>query len=76
MIAPETHGAAKSPGVGQFQSSKFFRQNNICMSPIVGSQYGAMAEAVESLIAPLYSQGKLTMPRRKNKIKINTKTKF
>jgi hypothetical protein len=53
MRAPETlkYGAAKSPGLGQFPF--IFRQNNICMSPVVGSQYGAMTEAVESLIAQL-----------------------
>jgi hypothetical protein len=37
------------------------------MSSLVGSQYGAMAEAAESLIAELYSQGKLTQTRRENK---------
>jgi hypothetical protein len=31
------------------------------------SQYGATKEAAEILIAQLHSQGKLTMPRRKNK---------
>jgi hypothetical protein len=36
------------------------------MSSVVGSQYGAMTEAAESLTAQLYSQGKLTTPRRKN----------
>jgi hypothetical protein len=41
-------------------------QNKICMSPVVGPQYGAMTEAAESLIAQLYSQGKLTTPRCKN----------
>jgi hypothetical protein len=41
-------------------------QNNISMSPIVGSQNGAMTEAAESLIAQLYSQVKLTMLRCKN----------
>jgi hypothetical protein len=34
-------GGTKSPGLGQFPSSQFFSQNNICMSPVVGSQYGA-----------------------------------
>jgi hypothetical protein len=48
------------------------------MSPVVGSQYGAMTEAVESLIAQLYSQGKLTTPRCENpKIrKLNFKCKW
>jgi hypothetical protein len=53
--------------MGQFPASKFFRQNNISMSSGVGSQYYvAMKEAAESLIAQLYSQSKLTTPRRKN----------
>jgi hypothetical protein len=54
-------------GLVQFPASKFFRQNNISMSFIVGSQYGAMTEAAESLIAQLYSQGKLTTPRHENR---------
>jgi hypothetical protein len=47
------------------------------MSPVVGSQYGAMTEAetAESLIAQLYSQGKLTTLRRENK-KIRHKNKI
>jgi hypothetical protein len=67
--SPETlkQGVAKSPGLGQFPSSKTFRQNNICMSPLVWSQYGAMTEAAESLIAQLYSHYKLTTQRRENK---------
>jgi hypothetical protein len=32
----------------------------------VGSQYGAMTDAAESLIAQLYSQGKFNARRRKN----------
>jgi hypothetical protein len=32
------------------------------MRAVVVSQYGAMKEAAESLIAQLYSQGKLTTP--------------
>jgi hypothetical protein len=60
-------GAAKSPALGQFPSSILFRQNNICMSAALGSQYGATAEAAESLVAQLHSQGKLTTPRRENK---------
>jgi hypothetical protein len=39
------YGAAKSPGLGQFPSSNFFCKNNICISPVLGSQYGAMTEA-------------------------------
>jgi hypothetical protein len=38
------------------------------MITIVGSYYGATTEAVESLIAHLHSQGKLTMPRREDQI--------
>jgi hypothetical protein len=37
-----------------------FRQNNICMGGALGSQYGAMTVAAESLIAQLHSQSKLT----------------
>jgi hypothetical protein len=37
------------------------------MSAALGSQYGATAEAAESLVAQLHSQGKLTTPRRENK---------
>jgi hypothetical protein len=48
-----------SPGLlGQYPSSKFFHQNNICMSPaVVGSQYGRSYDciAAESLIAQLVS---------------------
>jgi hypothetical protein len=56
MRAPETLkcGAAKSPELGQFPSSKIVCQNNICLSALVGFQYGAMTEAAESLIAQLY----------------------
>jgi hypothetical protein len=32
----------------------------------MGSQDGAMTEAVESLIAQLYSEGKVTTPRHEN----------
>jgi hypothetical protein len=61
--------------LGQFPTSKIFRQNNICMSAVVGSQYGALKEAAESLIVQLYSQGKLI--RRDAKIeKLDPKTKF
>jgi hypothetical protein len=42
------------------------------MSPVVGFQYGAMTEAAESLIAQLYSQGKLTTPRRESKKILHT----
>jgi hypothetical protein len=61
------YGAAKSPGLGQFPSSKFVLQNYICISAVVGSQYWAMTKAAESLIAQLYSQGKLTTPHRENR---------
>jgi hypothetical protein len=43
---------------------KCFRQNNISMSSVVGSQFGAMTEAAESRIAHLYSQA---TPRGKNR---------
>jgi hypothetical protein len=62
--------------MGECPSSKFSRQNNICMSAVVGSQYGATTGAVESLIAQLYSQGKLTTPRQKNRKIGNENKKF
>jgi hypothetical protein len=58
------YGATKSPGLEQFPSSKFFRQTSICMSAVVGSQYGATTE--ESLLAQLNSQEKFTMPTCEN----------
>jgi hypothetical protein len=60
------YGAAKSPGLGLLPSSILNRQNNICVSAALGSQYGATTVAAESLIAQLHSQGILTTPRRKN----------
>jgi hypothetical protein len=36
------------------------------MSPVVGSQYGATKGTVESLVAQLHSQSKLTTPRLEN----------
>jgi hypothetical protein len=65
------YGAAKSPGLVQFPSSKFFRKNNICMRAGVDSQYGATTVAAESLIAQL----KLTTPSRENR-KFDMKLKF
>jgi hypothetical protein len=59
--------AAKSPGLDNDHLQKCFRQNNIYMSAVVGSQYGATKVAEESLIAHLDSQGKLTTLRRENK---------
>jgi hypothetical protein len=50
----------------QFPFSKLFRQNNKSMSSVVSSQYGAMTEAEERLIAQLSSQGKLSKSRCKN----------
>jgi hypothetical protein len=44
------YGAAKSPELGQCPSSKFFCQNNICMSPVLGSQYGAKAAESSALL--------------------------
>jgi hypothetical protein len=69
MRAPESskYGAAKSPGLGQCPSSKYFRQNNICLSAVMGSQYGATTGAAGSPISQLHSQGKLTTPRRENR---------
>jgi hypothetical protein len=37
------------------------------MSPVLGSQYGATAEAAERIIAQLHSQGKITTPRCENR---------
>jgi hypothetical protein len=55
----------------------FFRQNNICMSVVVGSLYGAITVATESLIAQLDSQGKLTkLCRDANIGKFDTKRNF
>jgi hypothetical protein len=64
MSAPETQsmGLQRAPDWDSFRL-----QNNICMSSEVVSQYGAMTEAAESLIAQLYSQGKLTTPRHENR---------
>jgi hypothetical protein len=59
-----------------FPSSTFSHQTSICLSAVVGSQYRATTVAAESLIAQLDSQGKLTMPRRENKKKLDMKTKF
>jgi hypothetical protein len=57
-----------------------FRHNNICMGAALGSQYGAMTEAAEILIAQLHSQSKLTTAwhkNHKNSIRPNsTKTNF
>jgi hypothetical protein len=58
MSAPEALSTAcKEPRTGTVSIFKIFRQNNICMSAIVGSQYGATTAAAESLIAQLHSQG-------------------
>jgi hypothetical protein len=37
-----------------------FCQNNFCMGAALGSQYGAMTVAAESVIAQNHSQSKLT----------------
>jgi hypothetical protein len=55
--------------VGHFPAYKFFLQTSICMTSVLGSQYGATTEAAESLIAHLDSQDKLTTPRRENRKK-------
>jgi hypothetical protein len=52
MKAPDT-----LPRLGQFPSSILFRQNNICMSAVLSSQYGATTAAAENLRAQLHSQG-------------------
>jgi hypothetical protein len=44
-----------------------FRQYNICMGAALGSQYGAMTEAAEILIAQLHSQNKLTKAWHENR---------
>jgi hypothetical protein len=62
MKAPE----ALSTGLQRAPVWDLFRQNNICISAVVGSQYGATIGAAESLIAQLHSQGKLTTPRLEN----------
>jgi hypothetical protein len=64
---PELRIEVKSPGVGQCPASKFFRQKNICMKGVVGSQYGAMTVAADRLGAQLHSQCKLTTPRHENR---------
>jgi hypothetical protein len=65
----------KSPGLGVWPASKFFRQNNICMGSALGSQYGAMTVAAEILIAQLHSQSKLTTAWHENR-KIRYKNEF
>jgi hypothetical protein len=57
----------KSPGLGVWPASKFFRQNNICMDAALGSQYGAMTVAAEILTAQLHSQTKLTTAWHENR---------
>jgi hypothetical protein len=60
-------GAAKSPGLGLFPSSKIFLKNNIYMSALVTPSAGLYTVAAESLKIQLHSQGKLTTPRRENR---------
>jgi hypothetical protein len=48
-------------------ASMLFRQNNICMSAALGSQYGAMTVAAEILKAELHSQRKLTTAWHENR---------
>jgi hypothetical protein len=68
MRAPEalSTGLKRAPDWDRVYLDKFFRQNNIFMSAVVGSQYAATTGAPESLIAQLHSQGKLTTQRREN----------
>jgi hypothetical protein len=61
------YGAAQSPDLDCFPSSILFCQTSICMSTVVGSQYGATVGAAESQRAQLHSQGKLIMPRSENR---------
>jgi hypothetical protein len=56
-----------SPGLGVWPASMLFRQNNICMSAAMGSQYGATTVAAEILIAQLHSQSKLTTAWHENR---------
>jgi hypothetical protein len=53
---------------------KFSTKTTFALAP--DSQYGTTTEAAESLIAQLYSQGKLTTPSCENKKKFYTKTNF
>jgi hypothetical protein len=41
IVVFSNYEAAKSPGLGLLPSSILFRQNNICKSAALGSQYGA-----------------------------------
>jgi hypothetical protein len=66
----------KSCGLGVWAASMLFRQNNICMGAVLGSQYGAMAVAAEILIAQLHSN-RVSLLRPDTKIeKFDTKTNF
>jgi hypothetical protein len=61
--------------------STIFPPKRLLFTPVVGSQYGATAEAAESLIAQIKSQSKLaTLRRKKRKIRyeneINKKRKY
>jgi hypothetical protein len=71
------YGAAEAPDWDSIHLQFFFCQKRFCMSPLVGSQYGATIEAAESLLAQLDSQSKLATgtPRRKN-LKIQHKIEF
>jgi hypothetical protein len=57
----------KSPGLVVWPASKIFRQNKIYMGAALGSQYGAMTVAAETLIAQLHSQSKLTTAWHENR---------
>jgi hypothetical protein len=57
----------KEPRTGTVSIFNIFPKNNICMSAVLGSQYGATARSTESLIAQLHSQRKFTTPRRENR---------
>jgi hypothetical protein len=54
MRTPETwYLAAKSPRTRTVSILEFFRQNNISMSSVLGSQYRAMTEAAAYSLALL-----------------------
>jgi hypothetical protein len=78
--APETLSTTvkRAPDWDSFHLQIFSAKTTFTstMSSAVGSQYGAITAAAESLIAQLYSQGKLTTLRCKNKTKSTRKLNF
>jgi hypothetical protein len=67
--------SSEEPRTGVWPASMLFRENNICMGAVLGSQYGPMTVAAEILIAQLHSQSKLTTACHKNQ-KFDTKMNF